>query len=157
MELRKPMIPESHLNTLQRQIRPIMQAMKEIFPEKSGQEVGKAWNFPKFHKLCELAYNIYKWGQLLNTSCQSGERAHTALTKKAYLRTNFKSPNKQMLERYLRRVGSLRRSEYVARYIQQNRNSSLNWNSLDPRWRTRRKLEGTKAARVHDHLNIFLA
>ena len=73
MELRKPMIPESHLNTLQRQIRPIMQAMKEIFPEKSGQEVGKAWNFPKFHKLCELAYNIYKWGQLLNTSCQSGE------------------------------------------------------------------------------------
>ena len=70
---------------------------------------------------------------------------------------HFKSPNKQMLERYLRRVGSLRRSEYVARYIQQNLNSSLNWNSLDPRWRTRREMEASKAARIHNHLNIFLA
>ena len=151
MELRKPMITESQLNILHRQIRPIMNAIKEIFPNKSGQKVGpgKAWNFPKFHKLCELEYSIFKWGMLLNTSCQTGERAHTALTKKSYLKTNFKNSNKQMLERYLRRVGSLRRTEYAAKHIELNRNTSrLRWDSLDPRWRTRRQQTENKSARV---------
>ena len=147
----EPMITESQLNILHRQIRPLMNAIKETFPNKSGQKVGpgKAWNFPKFHKLCELAYSIHKWGMLLNTSCQTGERAHTALTKKSYLKTNFKNSNKQMLERYLRRVGSLRRAEYAAKYIELNRDTSrLRWDSLDPRWRTRRQLKENKSARV---------
>ena len=85
MELRKPMISESHLNTLQRQIRPIMQAMKEIFPEKSGQEVGKAWNFPKFHKLCELAYNISTSGGSFSIRRASRESVHTRLLRKTLI------------------------------------------------------------------------
>ena len=157
VELRKPIIPETQLRILHLRTRSVMKAIKEMFPRKTGQTEGKAWKFPKMHKLLELTYNVYKWGQLLNTSCQAGERAHTALTKKAYLKTNCKNSNKQMVEKYLRRVGAMRRSENVALLLEKNPNHRLHWKGLDPRWRWHRSLASNRAKRVcHLTLNIVL-
>ena len=86
------------------------------------------------------------WFQSLNFVV----RAHTALTKKAYLKTNRKNSNKQimMLEKYLRRVGAMRRSENVALLLEKNPNHRLHWKGLDPRWRWHRSLAANRAKRV---------
>ena len=142
------MISETQLTILQREIKLIMVALKDTFPRKSGQREDCAWKFPKMHKLLELGYNVYKWGQLLNTSCQTGERAHTSITKKAYLKTNYKNAQKQMVERYLRRAGSARRAENLAAFLSVNPGHRLHWEGLDPRWRKTRQLYASKAQRV---------
>ena len=154
MELRKTIIPEPQLGILFRQVPKLMSAIKAMFPNKSGQKEESAWKFPKFHKLLELPYSVYKWGQLLNTSCQTGERAHTALTKKAYLHTNYKNPHKQMIEYYLRRMGVHRRTENLALLLKDQPNHRLAWKDLDPRWRSQRKLRANKAKRVFEQILI---
>ena len=148
MELRKPLITELQLRVLHERVKPLMKLLKETFPNKSGQNAETAWRFPKMHKLLELGYNVFKWGMLLNTSCQSGERAHTSLTKKAYLQTNCTKPHKQMVERHLRRLGAKRRSENIELLIRKNPNHPLAWEGLDPKWREKRRFAANKAKRV---------
>ena len=57
----------------------LMEKLKEVFPEKSGEQAG--WNFRKFHDILHASVIIMFFGWLENTSCQSGELAHKILLK----------------------------------------------------------------------------
>ena len=57
----------------------MMEKLKEVFPEKSGEE--HAWNFRKFHDIVHTPILIMFFGWIETTSCQSGELAHKVLVK----------------------------------------------------------------------------
>jgi hypothetical protein len=57
----------------------MMEKLKEVFPEKSGE--AKAWNFRKFHEIVHTPILIMFFGWIETTSCQSGELANKILLK----------------------------------------------------------------------------
>ncbi len=57
----------------------MMEKLKEVFPEKSGQAQG--WNFRKLHDIVHTPILFMFFGWIETTSCQSGESAHKILLK----------------------------------------------------------------------------
>jgi hypothetical protein len=57
----------------------MMEKLKEVFSEKSGE--AQAWNFRKFHDIVHTPITITVFGWIETTSCQSGELAHKLLLK----------------------------------------------------------------------------
>jgi hypothetical protein len=49
----------------------MMEKLKEVFPEKSGE--AKGWNFRKFHDIVHTPILIMFFGWIETTLCQSGE------------------------------------------------------------------------------------
>ena len=77
--VRRRELPTSEICSLTERGIELMEKLKEVFPEKSGEE--QAWNFRKFHDILHTSVIIMFFGWLENTSCQSGELAHKILLK----------------------------------------------------------------------------
>ena len=77
--VRRRELPSSEICSLTERGIELMEKLKEVFPEKSGEE--QAWNFRKFHDILHTSVIIMFFGWLENTSCQSGELAHKILLK----------------------------------------------------------------------------
>jgi hypothetical protein len=72
--VRRRELPASEVSSLTERGIVLMEKLKEVFPEKSGEQA--AWNFRKFHDILHVSVIIIFFGWLENTSCQSGELAH---------------------------------------------------------------------------------
>ncbi len=86
----------------------MMEMLKEVFPEKSGEANG--WNFRKFHDIVHTPIPIMFFGWIETTSCQSGELAHKILLKALAGNLNNSNFFIQFL-RYRERIEQLLRAE----------------------------------------------
>ena len=77
--VRRRELPSSEICSLTERGIELMEKLKEVFPEKSGEQ--QAWNFRKFHDILHTSVIIMFYGWLENTSCHSGELAHKILLK----------------------------------------------------------------------------
>ncbi len=89
----------------------LMQKLKEVFPEKYGEE--QAWNFRKFYDIVHASMFIMFSGWLETTSCKSGELAQTNLLKSLAGNINNYNVFIQFL-RYWERFEQLARAGRVA-------------------------------------------
>jgi hypothetical protein len=79
MLVRKIEYRESEIAELTTRGIAMMEKLKEVFPEKSGE--AQAWNFRKFHDIIHTPIAIMFFGWIETTSCQSGEFAQKYLLK----------------------------------------------------------------------------
>jgi hypothetical protein len=86
----------------------MMEKLKEVFPEKSGE--AQAWNFRKFHDIVHTPIAIMFFGWIETTSCQSGELAHKLLLKALAENLNNSNVFLQFL-RYWERIEQLMRAQ----------------------------------------------
>jgi len=91
--------------------RAMMEALKETFPEKSGEV--SLWSFPKFHNVEHIPLWIILFGWVENFSGQAGERAHRELLKSLAGCVNNHEVFLQYL-RYWERVEQLARARREA-------------------------------------------
>ena len=87
--------------------RTMMKALKDTFPEKSGE--ASRWSFPKFHNVEHIPLWIILFGWVENFSGQAGERAHRELLKSLAECVNNHEVFLQYL-RYWERVEQLARA-----------------------------------------------
>jgi hypothetical protein len=71
---RRNLFPVSMAPELQRRCRAMKEALKRVFPEKSGELA--AWNFPKFHGVDHKASEILMFGSSPYTDTNIFESAH---------------------------------------------------------------------------------
>ena len=71
--VRRSDLPASDVCSLPERGIELMEKLKNVFPEKSGEQ--QAWNFRKFHDILHTSMFIMFFGWLETTSCQSGELA----------------------------------------------------------------------------------
>ena len=108
LSVRRKDLPASEVCALTERGIALMEKLKEVFPEKSGEQAG--WNFRKFHDILHTSVIIMFFGWLENTSCQSGELAHKILLKALAGNLNNYNVFIQFL-RYWERYEQLVRSE----------------------------------------------
>jgi len=87
--------------------RTMMEALKDTFPEKSGE--ASRWSFQKFHNIQHIPLWIILFGWVENFSGQAGERAHRELLKSLAECVNNHEVFLQYL-RYWERVEQLARA-----------------------------------------------
>ena len=108
MLVRKLQLPESEIAELATRGIAMMEKLKEVFPEKSGEAQG--WNFRKFHDIVHTPILIMFFGWIETTSCQSGELAHKILLKALAGNLNNSNIFIQFLK-YWERIEQLGRAE----------------------------------------------
>ena len=75
---------------LHRQSRILLDLLKDVFPEKSGQAGEGRWDFEKAHSIMHVCREIIMFGFRENTTAQGPESAHIANVKKIARQTNNK-------------------------------------------------------------------
>ena len=108
MLVRRMVLVESEIAELATRGIAMMEKLKEVFPEKSGE--AKGWNFRKFHDIVHTPILIMFFGWIETTSCQSGELAHKILLKALAGNLNNSNFFIQFL-RYWERIEQLLRAE----------------------------------------------
>ena len=106
-QVRKPLVAETDLCALQDDIPNILKLVKTAFPNRSGKgrnahktDPDKAWGFTKFHMFRHfIPSGFLPFGQLDNTSTEAFETAHKELVKKAWIGTNRKDAEQQVMVR----------------------------------------------------------
>jgi hypothetical protein len=92
---RDPSLPISDLERLAEMGDALMEALKRVFPERSGDVAG--WNFGKFHAIVHVTLTILLYGWSENTSGNWGEHGQTVLLKRIGGLTNGKAIFMQFL------------------------------------------------------------
>ena len=108
MLIRKMEHRESDIAELTTRGLTMMEKLKDVFPEKSGE--AQAWNFRKFHDIVHAPIAILFFGWIESTSCQSGELAQKILLKSLGENLNNSNYFTQFLG-YWERIEQLMRAE----------------------------------------------
>ena len=108
MLVRRMELAESEIAELTTRGIAMMEKLKEVFPEKSGE--AQAWNFRKFHDILHTPILILFFGWIETTSCQSGELAHKILLKALEGNLNNSNIFIQFLK-YWERIEQINRAE----------------------------------------------
>jgi hypothetical protein len=93
--MRKQIMTESEVCTLEDKGRKLQQYLWHAFPEKAGQRMG--WHFPKMHHIDTFAASKRLYGSLELTSTQPTEHCHVYYSHKLIALTNGKDAFSQIM------------------------------------------------------------